>query len=245
MDTVEERTGAHSTPGTAGGSVNRPLWQRAVSYTAIGATKDVGLLRHPPHGFRPSIKRRRVGHGDARWEYAWSSVMSWGIQRHSGLRVELEDTPAEVRAGTYTPVTFDEAGEPVHAAYRSSGEIAHGPDGTPLLAPGDSAWLVVGVGPFAIRAPVRVIYVVDHPHERGFAYGTIAGHPEEGEERFIVERRPDDSVWLTITSFSRPARGGWMLLSPILRIQQAIYTRRYLRALSGPIPGGRPRGLDD
>lgn len=220
--------------------MTKPLWHRAVSYAAIGATKDPELLRHPPQGYRPMAKRRRIGHGDARWEYAWSSVMTWGIQRHSGLRVEVEPTPAEVRNGTYIPVTFDEAGEPVSAAL-STGASSYAPDGAELLAPGDSAWLVVPIGPWGIRAPVRVIYVVDEPDRRGFAYGTIAGHPEDGEERFVVERTPDGSVWLTITSFSRPSSWFWWIMYPVLRVQQVLYTGRYLRSLSGPIPGADDR----
>jgi uncharacterized protein (UPF0548 family) len=218
--------------------MKQPLWQRAVSYAAIGATQDTELLRHPPRGYRPMVKRRRIGHGAARWEYAWVELMTWGVQRHSRLKVEVEPAPPEVRAGTYTPVTFDEFGEPVQAAV-SSGASSYGPSGTELLAPGDSAWLVVPVGPFAIRAPVRVIYIVDEPDRRGFAYGTIAGHPEDGEERFIVERKGDGSVWLTVASFSRPSSKFWWMLYPVLRLQQALYTGRYLRSLSGPIPGER------
>ena len=216
--------------------MKQPLWQRAVSYTAIGATKDAQLLRHPPRGYRPMIRRRRIGHGEARWQYAWVELMTWGVQRHSGLRVEVEPTPPVVREGTYTPVTFDEYGEPVAAAI-SSGASSYGPGGAELLAPGDSAWLVVPVGPFGIRAPVRVIYVVDEPNRRGFAYGTIAGHPEDGEERFVVERRDDGSVWLTVSSFSRPSTKLWWMVYPVLRLQQELYTARYLRSLSGPIPG--------
>ncbi len=216
---------------------DRPaLWSRPVSYTAIGATQDVQLLRHPPHGYRPMLKRRRIGHGEARWEYAWVSLMTWGVQRGSRLRVEVEESPAEVRVGTYTPVTFDEYGEPIAAAV-SSGAATYGPGGTELLAPGDSAWLIVPIGPFGIKAPVRVIYVVDEPDRHGFAYGTIAGHPEDGEERFVVERKPDGSVWLTISSFSRPSSWFWWMLYPVLRLQQEYYNSRYLRSLSGPIPG--------
>src|SRR3954470_11092433 len=106
--------------------MRQPLWQRAVSYAAIGATQDAQLLRHPPHGYRPMVKRRRIGHGEARWQYAWVEVMTWGVQRHSGLKVEIEPSPPEVRAGTYTPVTFDEYGEPVQAAI-SSGSSTYGP----------------------------------------------------------------------------------------------------------------------
>jgi uncharacterized protein (UPF0548 family) len=59
----------------------------------------------------------------------------------------------------------------------------------------------------------RIVYVIeeDQPRHRfGFAFGTIAGHIERGEERFLVEWRPeDDSVWYEILAFSRPAH--WLL----------------------------------
>jgi uncharacterized protein (UPF0548 family) len=39
----------------------------------------------------------------------------------------------------------------------------------------------------------------------GFAYGTLQGHVESGEERFLIEwDRSDDSVWYDIVGFSRP-----------------------------------------
>jgi uncharacterized protein (UPF0548 family) len=54
--------------------------------------------------------------------------------------------------------------------------------------------------------PCRIVYVVeDEEIERcGFAFGTLPGHSEEGEERFTVERRDDDSVWYELLSFARP-----------------------------------------
>jgi uncharacterized protein (UPF0548 family) len=48
---------------------------------------------------------------------------------------------------------------------------------TPLVE-GTVAVLRLGIGVLAVRAPVRVIYVVDDPRRRGFAYGTLPGHPE-------------------------------------------------------------------
>ena len=64
----------------------------------------------------------------------------------------------------------------------------------------------------------RIVYVVDDRGGRpqyGFAYGTLTGHAETGEERFTVEWRPeDDSVWYAVYAFSRPnglARLGYPL----------------------------------
>lgn len=97
----------------------------------------------------------------------------------------------------------------------------------PTMAVG--ADLTILAGPF--REPARIVAVVDEPRRRGYAYGTRRGHPVSGEERFTVEWRADDSVWLDIRSFSRPA-GRWWLVAPALLLAQAAVRRRYLRALS-------------
>ena len=48
--------------------------------------------------------------------------------------------------------------------------------------------VIVHLGP--VRAPCRVVYVVDEPDRRGFAYGTLPGHAESGEELFVVRYDP-------------------------------------------------------
>ena len=211
-------------------------WDQVVTYGAVGGTKAADLMAFPPAGFRPVEQRTRIGHGDARWQHAWQSTMTWGIQRGSGIQVRLHDSPAEVTEGTYTPVAFDDAGEPIASPLASeSDEIVYGAEGHPFIAPGDTAVLVVPLWLFGIRAPCRVIYVIDEPNRKGFAYGTLPGHPESGEEAFIVDQTDDGSVWLTIRSLSRPSGWQWWAVYPVLRIAQAIFTRRYFRALSGPL----------
>jgi uncharacterized protein (UPF0548 family) len=212
------------------------LWERAVNYGAVGATQAADLLQYPPSGFRPIERRVRVGHGDERWEYAWTQLFTWGIQRLSGMRVDLTDTPGEVTELTYIPVGFDASGTPVApATVDSSGESLFGPDGTPFLRPGDTANLVIPFGPLHVGAPVRVVYVIDAPTRKGFAYGTLPGHPESGEESWMLEHPDDGSVWLVIRAFSKPATAAWWLVYPVLRIVQSVYTRRYERALAGPL----------
>ena len=73
--------------------------------------------------------------------------------------------------------------------------------------------------------------MVEEERRRGFAYGTLQGHPEQGEERFCVEWREDDAVVLTITAFSRPGTWWSRALTPISRRLQQRYTSRYLQAL--------------
>jgi uncharacterized protein (UPF0548 family) len=212
------------------------LWERPVNYGAVGATLAPDLLQYPPSGFRPMERRVRIGHGDARWQYAWTELFTWGMQRHSGMRVEVSDTPGEVTALTYTPVGFNTEGIPVQpSTVDSSGDALFGPDGTPFLRPGDTANLSIPFGPFSVGAPVRVVYVIDEPKRKGFAYGTLPGHPESGEEAWLVERADDGAIWLTIRAFSRPSTSLWWCVYPVLRWEQARFTRRYERALSGSL----------
>lgn len=104
------------------------------------------------------------------------------------------------------------------------------PRRTPPAAVGVEVVLGVGIGPFRVRAPARVVYVVDEPDARGFAYGTLPGHPECGEERFVV-RREGEFVLLEITAFSRPATRLMQTAGPLGRLAQDVMTERYLRAL--------------
>lgn len=87
------------------------------------------------------------------------------------------------------------------------------------------------LGPLVLDAPCVVVYTVDEPRRRGFAYGTLAGHPEQGEELFLVEYRGDEPVTLTVRAFSRPALWWTRAARPATRLVQRRITQRYLRAL--------------
>ncbi len=89
----------------------------------------------------------------------------------------------------------------------------------------------VGTKRFGLDAPVRVVYVVNEPTRQGFAYGTLPGHPERGEEAFIVELREDGAVTLTISAFSQPATLLARLGGPVSRGIQSRVTNRYLQAV--------------
>jgi uncharacterized protein (UPF0548 family) len=94
-----------------------------------------------------------------------------------------------------------------------------------------SAVLVVRLMGF-LQAPCRVVYVIDEPDIRGFAYGTLPGHPESGEERFAVRHDPNtDAVFAEITAFSVP--GTWWVKAggPFVRMAQHAMAKRYLRAV--------------
>jgi uncharacterized protein (UPF0548 family) len=83
-----------------------------------------------------------------------------------------------------------------------------------------------------LRAPCRVIYVIDEPDVRGFAYGTLPGHPESGEERFAVRYDPITSaVHAEVSAFSRP--GTWWIKAggPFVPVVQRIMAKRYTRGV--------------
>lgn len=90
--------------------------------------------------------------------------------------------------------------------------------------------VLVRMGP--LPAPCRVVYVIDEPDLRGFAYGTLDGHPESGEERFAVRRDPStDAVFAEVTAFSRPATWWSKAGGPVVSVAQRVIAKRYLRAV--------------
>ncbi|GGY05390.1 DUF1990 family protein [Streptomyces anandii] len=90
-----------------------------------------------------------------------------------------------------------------------------------------------------VKAPCRVVWTVEEPRRAGWAYGTLPGHPETGEESFLVERTGDGTVWLTVTAFSRPAKWYARAGGPATRGLQHAYARRcgtVLRRLCADTP---------
>ncbi|MFI7386934.1 DUF1990 family protein [Streptomyces sp. NPDC049813] len=102
------------------------------------------------------------------------------------------------------------------------------------VAPGDDAreGADVELRLLWLRIPCRVVRVVRDASRTGFAYGTLPGHPECGEEAFLVTRDADGTVWFRIRAFSRPGRWYTRLAGPVARFAQEWATRRYLRAVA-------------
>lgn len=91
---------------------------------------------------------------------------------------------------------------------------------------------VVRVRLGVLSAPCRVVYVVNEPNRRGYAYGTLPGHPESGEELFSVRYDPaDDTVYAQVRAFSRPAAWWTRATGPLGRLMQRTIAQRYLRAV--------------
>ncbi len=117
--------------------------------------------------------------------------------------------------------------------HRRAGLLVHAD--RPPTAQRDAV-LELRLGPFPVTAPVRVIEVIREPMVAGFSYGTLPGHPEIGEERFLVRLGKDGAVTAEIRAFSRPGRWFTRLGAPIARHLQDAVTRRYLNALAARDP---------
>jgi uncharacterized protein (UPF0548 family) len=96
---------------------------------------------------------------------------------------------------------------------------------------GVSVVVTLGTKLLALAAPCRIVSVIDEQNRWGFAYGTLPGHPEHGEEAFVVSISPDQSVRFEVLAFSRPADPIVRLSGPVGRGVQKGGTNGYLRAL--------------
>ena len=85
----------------------------------------------------------------------------------------------------------------------------------------------------------KIVYVIDEdgPIRRfGFAYGTLAGHAEQGEERFMVEwNRTSDLASYHILSFSRPGSVTTKIGYPAARWLQKRFLRHSLAAMAAAV----------
>lgn len=78
---------------------------------------------------------------------------------------------------------------------------------------------------FASAHPCRIIYVIDEATRFGFGFGTLPGHSERGEERFVVAIDGDGWVSYDVRAFSRPTGVITRLGAPIARSLQRRFQR--------------------
>lgn len=155
-----------------------------------------------PPGCRHLDERRTVGHGRADFDRLAAQLLAWRLQRAAGLAVHPSTPTLDV--GTQV-------------------RLAPGPG----LVPGGGL-----LGRLVGGWQCRVVAVVAEPGRAGFAYGTLPGHPESGEELFLLTLEPrTGEVVLRIRAFSRPGTWWSRALDPLARAAQRRITRRYLRAL--------------
>ncbi|MFD7627767.1 DUF1990 family protein [Streptomyces sp. NPDC059851] len=126
---------------------------------------------------------------------------------------------------------FEAAGTAVttFAVHRASGARVRCGDGA--VRPRSRVDVGIGWGPLRIEVPCEVVWTAYGPARTGFAYGTLPGHPEHGEEAFLVLQDPDGTVWFEVTAFSRPARWYTRLAGPLVPFLQRCYARRLGRVL--------------
>lgn len=98
------------------------------------------------------------------------------------------------------------------------------PAGIPI-AEGEVAGVIIRVFGLWFLNAARIVYVIDEPRRFGFAYGTLPGHAERGEERFLVEWLADDTVWYDLDAFSRPRYWAARLGYPLARRLQRRFVR--------------------
>jgi uncharacterized protein (UPF0548 family) len=90
--------------------------------------------------------------------------------------------------------------------------------------------LTAGLRRLGYDIPCRVVWARTEGDEQGFAYGSLPGHPESGEESFVVGLRGDDVVFTTRV-FSRPATPLARLGGPVSRAVQAAALDRYVASI--------------
>jgi uncharacterized protein (UPF0548 family) len=97
----------------------------------------------------------------------------------------------------------------------------------PNLQPEQGQTFCVAVNHFGFYSlsSLRIVYVVDEPKRFAFAIGTLPGHVEKGEERFMVEWLPDDRVYYDLLAFSRPQHPLVYLGYPVARQLQKRFAR--------------------
>jgi uncharacterized protein (UPF0548 family) len=114
-------------------------------------------------GYTREAFSARVG-GAADLERLGDLLLSWQVQRRSGIRV------------------LDASG----------GDAPAVAEGLSVLL--DVRLTGVGGLQAKLGAPVRVVTVLRGAETVGFVYGTLPDHPERGEEAFLLHRRGEDVV---------------------------------------------------
>lgn len=195
-----------------------------LNYAEIGATQSPDVLHFPPAGYRPFESSHRLGSGAERLEIAAAALMTWGVHRSAGI--PIVDIARETPRGRSSPLprVLTEAG----AAIDATGTA---PGGVPYVTAGTTAAQLLSFGPVTIKAPIKVIYVIDEEDRIGFAYGSRPGHPMQLEQLMFVHRDPSGGVWLTLRSISRANSWKWRVPLAYFRLRQKHYSRRFLTAL--------------
>lgn len=105
------------------------------------------------------------------------------------------------------------------------------------VALGGTVLVVLRRGPVQLVVPNRIVTVIDEPRRFAYAYGTLPGHSERGEESFMVEWLGDGSVRATIRLQASAGTRFTRAVAPVVRRLQTAAARRYLRAVAAHVAG--------
>jgi uncharacterized protein (UPF0548 family) len=108
------------------------------------------------------------------------------------------------------------------------------------IAAGETVGILARVAGMWFLNACRIVYTVDEarPTTRrfGFAYGTLPGHAESGEERFLIDwDQAEGSVWYDILAFSRPQGVLSRLGYPYVRRVQRRFARESAAAMASAV----------
>lgn len=160
-------------------------------------------------------------------------------------------TPVGITAAGSAPEGFDRLEQTVRIGYGEAaferavrgllGWEMHRRAGLRVAADGPAELgrtVVLGLGlGLCLVIPCRVVSVGQEPDSAGFTYGTLPGHPECGEESFLLTLDPGGTVRFRVRAYSRPGHPMVSLAHPFARAAQRIATCRYLRSMSAIASG--------
>jgi uncharacterized protein (UPF0548 family) len=185
----------------------------------------------------------RLGRPSPSWLEARLAVASAAPVSYDHVGSTLrEDTGRSVHRETLelgaSSAAFERAKDGLRAwvCHRGIGAFVH-PGDAPIEV-GSTLLVVLRVGPVSIVVPDRVVAVVDEGDRFGFAYGTLVGHQERGEELFLAERRADGTVQGTLTVDAVTATLAARAVSPAVEWFQHHAARQYLVAWSDFVQRG-------
>jgi uncharacterized protein (UPF0548 family) len=108
----------------------------------------------------------------------------------------------------------------------------------PPIAAGEPVAVAIRIAGVWWLNAARIAYTIDEPRRFGFAYGTLPGHAECGEERFSVEWLADDTIWYDLRAFSRPRHWLARVGAPATRALQRRFARDSKAAMRRAVADG-------
>lgn len=179
------------------------------TYAAVGATAGT-----PPTGFVVDRTRIELGAGEGVFLAAKSALQHWGQFQLGWVCAWSPDTPIE--AGRVVAIM----GRAVGCWWLNACRIIYTIDGNKdrkVAGLGDAAGAAAATSKAANSNPTT---------SYGFAYGTLPGHVECGEERFLIEwNHETDRVDYDILAFSKPNHPLTRLGYPFVRRSQKRFGR--------------------